>query len=719
MCLCTILLLSFLSLKTHTFDIQGGLMTFRPVKRHSDGTITVSFHYKESYRGQCAHQLSWDCESGGCGQVTVFEVTDADKDVSDRHLWCQSGGRILRRLSSDKLFTLRDTGCCWVSNLNNAINWTFVTTVDMGKRSDTYNLNKSPVMTMVPTIRMPQNCFTTLPLLSHDPDGDKVRCRFNQANECGNNSCHQHPNFTLNETLCTLQMNNSTSIGVHIFKMVVEDYPTQSITLSYKDGNSSVRNPLDPSISNSSLVPLSQLPLHFAVEIGSPLATCVSGVVRPQFLFPTPAHGDVYYAALGQALILTLRAQATHSQIYDFQLSGPYNMTKKSFQNDSDGIAQVHVTWTPQESDIFQHVPVCFTAETRDSQSEMRCIVVIIERYTLLSVDANISCMDNTISITLRKDSMKGVEASQLYLKDPTCTLTSNGTHIMATVSFSSCGTKLEDAGDHIIFKNEINSVKEASVITRRNLVKIPFSCRYSKQADITANFRNHKSDYVFTETGFGSFSFSFEFYTDNTFHSRINPSSYPVEVKLLDKIHMGIRAQSSLSNIELFVESCKATPDDDPNNALYYDIIKNGCSMDETLVVSSGEKTEFMLEMQAFKFSGDFEEVYISCSVIMCDADSSHSRCAQGCVSNSMQRSKRELPVQTHKHVITQGPLRLQRRHTVVSDTSSSDNQSSNTGTLVFAGLFIAMVLVLVGVMFYYRQQSRPLDRTHLLSSF
>ncbi|XP_064171893.1 uncharacterized protein LOC135243789 isoform X2 [Anguilla rostrata] len=618
MSLCTTLLLSFLVVQTHTFDFQGGLMTFMPVKRHSNGTISVSFHYKESYRGPCAHQLSWGCGSGDCGQTILAGVTDADKDVSDQRLWCQSEGLILRSLPSDEPFTLRDTGCCWVSNLNNAVDWTLVTTVDMGTRSDTHNLNKSPVMTTVPTIRIAQNCFTTFPLLSHDPDGDQVRCRFEQANTCEKNSCLQHPNFTLNETLCTLQMNNTPSIGVHVFKMVVEDYPTQAITLSYSNGDSSVRNPLDLSVNNSNLVPLSQLPLHFAVEIGSPLATCGSGVVRPQFLFPTPVHGDVHYAVLGQPLTLTLRAQATDSLIYDFQLSGPYNMTKNSFQNDSNGIVQVYVTWTPQENDVFQHLPVCFTAETRESQSEMRCIVVIVERDTLLSVDADISCMDSTISMTLPKDRMQGVEASQLHLKDPTCSLYSNETHIMATFSLSSCGTQILDNGDHIMFKNEINSVKETSVITRRNLVKIPFSCSYPKQAYVSANFRNHKSDYVFTETGFGSFSFSFDFYTDNTFQSKIAPTSYPVEVKLLDKIHVGIHGHSSLSNLVLFVDSCKATPDDNPNNALFYDIIKNGCALDETLIISPGNKTEFKFEIQAFKFSGEFEEVYISCSVIM-----------------------------------------------------------------------------------------------------
>ncbi|KAJ8402902.1 hypothetical protein AAFF_G00362160 [Aldrovandia affinis] len=718
MALRAVLLLSFAFTQTHTFEIQGGLMSFMPVEQHLNGTFTVSFHYKESYGGKCAHQLTWSCGSGDCGQITLSEVKDTDEGVSNVPPWCQSEGHILRYLSNDKPIMLRDTGCCWVSNLNGAANWTLVTHVDMGTRSDTHILNKSPVMTTIPTIRIPQNCFTTFPLQAHDPDGDQVRCRFGQASKGECDSCHQHPNFNLDETLCTLQMNNTPSIGVHVFEMVVEDYPTQAITLSYSDKTSSARNPLNLSMSDSDLVPLSKLPLQFAIEIHPSLKTCVPGVMRPQFLSPTPEYGSIHYAVLGQLLKLTLRAQATESIIYDFQLSGPYNMTKVLLQNNKDGTTEVHINWIPQESDIYRHVPVCFTAETRDSQSEMRCIVVVVAKEAPLSGQANISCMDNTITITLDKDSMQGVEASQLYLKDPTCSLTTNGSHIMATLSLNSCGTQMENGGDYMIFKNEINSIKETSVITRRHSVKIPFSCRYSKQGDVLTNFKNHKSDYIFTETGFGSFSYSFEFYKENTFKSMIDPSSYPVEVKLLDKIYMGIQAHSSLPQVNLFVESCKATPDDNPDNALYYDIIKNGCSMDDTLVVSPAMNTEFMFEIQAFKFSGDFEKVYISCRVILCEAGNPNSRCAQGCLSNPTRRRKRNSLVQTHEHVITQGPLILQKRG-LLGSASAGGSQSSNKGILAFSGLFIIALLVVGGLVAYNIRKTKALDRSHLLSSF
>lgn len=74
-----------------------------------------------------------------------------------------------------------------------------------------------------------------------------------------------------------------------------------------------------------------------------------------------------------------------------------------------------------------------------------------------------------------------------------------------------------------------------------------------------------------------GSIGYSFNIYTDENFDTAVDPSAFPVEVQLMDKVYLGIKAESSLENVEVFVESCRATPDDNPNNTVNYDMIKNG----------------------------------------------------------------------------------------------------------------------------------------------
>ncbi|XP_034426032.1 CUB and zona pellucida-like domain-containing protein 1 [Hippoglossus hippoglossus] len=74
--------------------------------------------------------------------------------------------------------------------------------------------------------------------------------------------------------------------------------------------------------------------------------------------------------------------------------------------------------------------------------------------------------------------------------------------------------------------------------------------------------------------------------------------------------IYMGIQAQSELPDVKIFVESCKATPDDNPENPLFYDLIKNGCLKDETIKVFSSTGPTFKFGVQAFKFTGNFDQV-------------------------------------------------------------------------------------------------------------
>ncbi|XP_051512490.1 oncoprotein-induced transcript 3 protein-like [Myxocyprinus asiaticus] len=288
-------------------------------------------------------------------------------------------------------------------------------------------------------------------------------------------------------------------------------------------------------------------------------------------------------------------------------------------------------------------------------------------------------------------------------------------------MSLNTCGTTVEDFGDFMVFKNEINSFENTNaVITRRNQVKFGFSCQYPKVASVSSHYVNHKSDYIFTESSFGTFGYSFEVFTDNNFNSQVDPNVYPVEVKLMEMLYMGIEAHSALPEVKLFVESCRATPEDNPYSALYYDIIKDGCILDDTVKVYSNDSMKYDFEIQAFKFTGGFDEVYISCSVILCVEGSPNSRCAQGCLRQTSHKHRRDLNQETARHYITQGPLRVLRQtHNSAAASEKGGSVHVSTSTGVFAGLFIVCIVVLVGLLAYNAKKSRALDRMHLLPTF
>nr|XP_046253195.1 uncharacterized protein LOC124063507 [Scatophagus argus] len=724
-----------------TANFYGDSISFMHPQRNNNGTFTVTFHHRHNGRSSCAFQSSLTCESGVCSVFDQSSVLQTDHDSTDQGKWCQSEQRTTAIVSTDGTsFSLR------LTDLSGKTNWTSYAEVDLGIRSDSHNYNTCPVTTTMSSLRVPQNCFEKLQLLAYDPEGDHVRCSFAPGATLPSN-------ISLDEAACKLTSTSQVKVGVHMFELMLEDFPTRNITLTYADGTSAFRE-----ASNMNASPLCKVKLQFSVEILPPIPNCEAGHVQPMFLSMTPSHGDVLYATVGKRYQLHAEAQAHHSSIYDFQVSGPQNMTKE-FTDEVDGKAKLTLSWTPQHIDLYRFVPVCFTAETRETQSEMRCVVLMVTSADITQGKAAVECSANKMVVTLEKASMPGIDMNYLKLRDESCSLSSNDTHIIGIMSFRTCGTKLEDKGDFIVFKNEIKSFElPTEVIIRRRKIKISFSCQFPKTISISSYYRLHKSDYIFTESSFGSFSYAFEIYRDNKFSNKVEARAYPVEIKLLEPFYMGIQAQSELPNVKLFVESCKGTPDDNPENPIFYDIIKNGCIQDETLKIYPSDNTSFNFEVQAFKFTGNYEEVYITCSVILCDPVSPFSRCAQGCVSEAARRRRRRrgLGLETDSHNIIQGPLRFVPQDApiaamddnsksyfyntktqqsdlpvtvipppVLSDTKSGSGGwgikealSSSSSTVVFATLFLVSLVLMAALVRYFTSKRKAEDHKSLIGS-
>ncbi|CAN9506617.1 unnamed protein product [Ophioblennius macclurei] len=706
----------------------GDSLHFQPPQRNQDGSVTVTFFSRQNGRSSCQDESSFSCRDAVCSRLQKSSVLQTDRDDPGRGLWCQSESRSTATVSgtnTTRTLALMDSGCCWVSNVGGLSSWTSGAELDLGIRSDTRSINRCPVTAALSSLRFPQNCFSRLRLLAHDPDGDQVRCRYS-------NETTAPSNFTLDQASCTISSSGEVQTGVHVMEVMLEDFPVNNLTVSYQDG-SSVSTPL----------PLCRVKLQFAVQILPPVLSCEVGQVQPVFLSGTPSHGEVLHAAVGEPFQLHAQIQALSASIEDFQVSGPQNVSK-TFKNDTQGKAELTLSWTPQDQDLNRDVPVCFSAQTNETQSDMRCVVVTVAQTLTQQGKASVECSEGRMLVVLDKASIPGIDVNFLQLQDPKCSLASNETHIMGSMSLHTCGTTMEDQGDFIVFKNEITSFELAdAVITRRKTIKIGFSCQFPKTLSVSSSFSLSKSDYVFTESSFGSFGYAFQIFRDGNFSEGVRPDEYPVAVQLMEKIYMGIQAKSDLPSVQLFVESCKATPDDNPENSMTYDLIKDGCTKDETLLVHSSSSTSFNFEVQAFKFTGDYDQVYITCTVLLCEANSSASRCAQGCLQDAVGRRRRSLDRQTQGHEVTQGPLqfiqpgdRSGHRANVAdaqlraaeslggarvppADASADGLRtilSSHVTTVVFAVAFLVAVAILVAVVRYYRRTGTSEDTDALI---
>ncbi|KAL0167580.1 hypothetical protein M9458_035802, partial [Cirrhinus mrigala] len=97
------------------------------------------------------------------------------------------------------------------------------------------------------------------------------------------------------------------------------------------------------------------------------------------------------------------------------------------------------------------------------------------------------------------------------------------------------------------------------------------------KRSNVTIEFDTHRPPIIISERGFGTFNYQFEFYASQNFQNMRAPESYPLEYNVGDKIYMKIEPVTPVLNTEIFLESCVATPYDNPSYPISYPIIKNG----------------------------------------------------------------------------------------------------------------------------------------------
>ncbi|XP_007571099.1 uncharacterized protein LOC103151150 [Poecilia formosa] len=395
--------------------------------------------------------------------------------------------------------------------------------------------------------------------------------------------------------------------------------------------------------------PISELPLQFAFLVDPPVPSCQDGLYLPRFVAPTPSDGERMVGEVEKELEVRVMAQATQSAISNLILSGPTNVTKHR-----DTKTEFIIRWTPTEDDLGGFYPICFAVESVNGrsvyQSEMRCVLVEIRKR---QIEATVTCTESTMKVEVDKASLFGLQEDQ------------------------------------------------------KHLVEARFYCQYPKRGNVTLSFSAHRKNVTVWEKGFGTFTYQFEFYQNDQFEAKYDPNSYPLEFDIGNRIYMQLDASSSVNNTEMFVESCRASPYDNPNYHPTYSIIENGCKVDPTLQINStSNNRQFRFSMEAFKFIGLHDQVYISCTVMMCEAGNPNTRCSRGCSNSTMHnfRNKREAVIESGKHFVSQGPLRLKRE----ADPRGGSAVNLNLNLVFVAGCLLAAVGMVCGVIIYKTKTSR-----------
>ncbi|XP_056464073.1 uncharacterized protein LOC130403680 isoform X1 [Gadus chalcogrammus] len=821
----------------------AGTVRVVPKEKHLNGSIKVEIYFRQTYRS-CYHYFDWRCLNGNCGKISEAKegvIDGSTNSAPHTNAWCETEVVQSRYYPNDDSFDLRKASCCWIPTVNLRGSWRLFTHVDLRERSDNWQANGSPNNAIMPFLRVPSNCPRSYHLMTDDPDGDRVICRYGTIlnRECA--TCNQPQGFELDERNCVLHYRSTSYTGTYGFELVLEDFPRTTISLISTNGTSTQRLPLPSNRKKRAVyytysyttipgptttttgpttmttnkpwwwqhqgptttttgpttmttnypwwwqhqgptttttgpttmttnypwwwqhqgpttttagptttttgpttttagpttttagpttttagptttpyqtysrqpypTPLSQIPLQFSVLVDSPVPSCTEGEYLPRFVHPTPSHGDHLKAQVNEEFEITVKAVAQYSTVGDIIFTGPLGTTKHRIEQ-----GEFYLRWTPTVHQFGDQVPICFIAEAAFSyqqlQSEMRCVWVHVEH-----AKAHVICNETSMTVELEKAAFKGLDEDHLRLNDPgstACRLHSNGTHVIGFIPLNECGTMIKEDDENLLFSNEITTFEDVrDIVTRKHLLEVQFSCQYPKRGNVSLGFTVHRDNQTITEKGFGTFTYNFEFYPDIHFDTMINPHFYPLDYEVGDKIYMQIDATTSINNTVLFVESCSASPYDNPNYQPTYPIIENGCVQDSTVVLyPPSHNKQFRFSIDAFKFIGLHDQVYISCSVILCEAGNHNTRCSRGCLpTNPIGRRRRSAVIETGAHFISQGPLRLQ---------STPENKSSVTGlnlNMAFiAGCLLAAIAMICGVMIH--KFKRPAVRYQPLSS-
>ncbi|XP_038062575.1 uncharacterized protein LOC119733066 [Patiria miniata] len=333
----------------------------------------------------------------------------------------------------------------------------------------------------------------------------------------------------------------------------------------------------------------------------------------------------------------------------------------------------------------------------------------------------SVDCSDSGMMVFIPRSVIGDALASHLHLLDPACVGSHhNATHVKIGTTYDRCGTFMEVRGDSVLFFNVIHDeavpVEPGSVITRDRDIEIPVQCIMDLEGIAEISFRPDTSKITFREDGFGSFNFSLRLYHGNDYTTPYQPADYPVDVAMGNKLYFEARTWSE-PGLELFLQTCRATPTSNPDDFHRYTFIQDGCIEDNTVVFHPSDDPDIdRFEIDAFAFVDALPQpvVYVHCDMVLCNSTDAYSRCAIGCPTRSINllpgvhRRHARSASGSRAYAITQGPI------SVMEDGEEEGSELSSVQLpilLTTVCLLVGCVLVLGTLIVVMRKRTQRLQ--------
>ncbi|XP_031670272.1 deleted in malignant brain tumors 1 protein isoform X1 [Oncorhynchus kisutch] len=270
-----------------------------------------------------------------------------------------------------------------------------------------------------------------------------------------------------------------------------------------------------------------------------------------------------------------------------------------------------------------------------------------------------------------------GLNAFSAHLADLRC---SSHQEANGTVWFQverregSCGNTLTTNSSHAIYSNSLFIYQVHNVSFTRP-VSIPFSCAYP--LDTESSLDVAVAPYLPVEggvSGIGSKASASMSLYHNSNYTEPYPAGQRVTLPLGSVLHVGVSVnETETERFVVVLDNCYATHSPNPDDPMRYFIIQNKylcffivnrlkkenpfrkCPSDRTQVrvEESGSSLEARFSALLFLFQGDYRDVFLHCSLSLCDQRS--SSCTPLC---SRRRRSRSISSSVPLNPVTIGPI-------------------------------------------------------------
>ncbi|XP_036420886.1 pancreatic secretory granule membrane major glycoprotein GP2-like [Colossoma macropomum] len=281
------------------------------------------------------------------------------------------------------------------------------------------------------------------------------------------------------------------------------------------------------------------------------------------------------------------------------------------------------------------------------------------------SYDSRETCESSSGTMSLSRCQLfeAGFPVNVLHLSDPSC----NGTLQNGRLVFHFdnddhiCGTNLTANGTHFVYENSIQGVADSAggPINRKKQLELRFSCIYQLSQTLTMDMEFNPLQSIVHKTlpdGQGMYQVRMIPYQDAAFS---HPYDGSEDIVVDQRIYVEVIVKGVDSRqISTVIDSCWATPVNDQNFAVRWDLIINKCPNqdDKTVkVLQNGVSTTGRFSFKMLAFNNYYSKVFLHCAIHLCLLQGNN--CAANCSPGQQHRAGRSVDIHD-KASISVGPF-------------------------------------------------------------